>query len=138
MVEPTPIQLEPHGPYIAPICQEFLDLRPCAGQSQAHTHLLRILLERGTQLHLPMKDTVWQRLYRALKELIEPHQSGQFVRIHDVSEIPKFHWDKDGKKASVQFPYRDGNLTALSIPAPLLEKLRDEIGDAIARRPQQS
>ena len=102
MVDPTSVRLEPPGPYILPTGQEFLDLRPFASQSQAQTHLLRVLLERGMQLHLPMKDTVWQRLYRALKELIEPDQSGQFVRIHEVSEIPKFHWDKDGKKVSVQ------------------------------------
>jgi hypothetical protein len=134
MVDPTPIRLDPPGPYILPIAVEFASSPLSLSQSQAQIHLLQFHLEGGVQLRLPTKDTVLQRLYRNLKELIEPQGRG-YKRIHPISEIPQFT-RLDKNTAAIEFPHRDGISTVLTFPAEVLESLRSQIAEAIERRPQ--
>ena len=136
--QPKLVQLDPPGPYILPTGQEFLDLRPSKDQSQAQTHLLRVLLERGAQLHLPMKDTVWQRFYVALKALMEPQPTpGNYKRLHPVSKVPPFVW-MDRETVSVEFLHSDGIADVLLIPSATLVEMQAKIVDPIAQRPRQT
>jgi len=131
--QPKPVQLGPPGLYSLPSAEECPGLVLAEGRLPTRIHFV---LEDGTQFHLPTKDIALERLYRVLKARFEP--PGDFVRIHEVSEIPRFDWDDKGENVSAQFPYRDGISTALSIPAQLLESLREEVVEAIARRPPGS
>jgi hypothetical protein len=135
--EPAHAQLSPSDLGTLPVAVEFVSSPLAGGRSPTQNHLLQFLLEDGRRLRLPTKDTVLLRLYRHLKELVEPQSPGPYKRHHKVSEIPTFDWIED-RVVGAEFPHNDGVATILEIPGSLLGKLRDEIDDAIARGPHQA